>query len=105
VAAYVSRSITVPMLASVSVAERIAAGDLRDRVEVTSEDEVGKLQAAMRRMSEKLAEVIGEVRCGAEALAGASATVSATAQALAQGTGEQAASVEETTSSLEEMSA
>ena len=105
VAAYVSRSITVPVLASVSVAERIAAGDLRDRVAITSEDEIGKLQAAMRRMSEKLAEVIGEVRAGAQALAGASATVSATAQTLAQGTGEQAASVEETTSSLEEMSA
>jgi methyl-accepting chemotaxis protein len=105
VAFYVSRSITVPVLASVSVAERIAAGDLRHRVEVTSEDEIGKLQTAMQQMSEKLGEVIGEVRAGAEALAGASATVSATAEALAQGTGEQAASVEETTSSLEEMSA
>jgi methyl-accepting chemotaxis protein len=105
VAVLVSRSITVPVLASVSLAERIAGGDLRERVEITSQDEVGKLQAAMRRMSEKLAEVIGEVRAGAEALAGASATVSATAQGLSQGTGEQAASVEETTSSLEEMSA
>jgi methyl-accepting chemotaxis protein len=105
VAAYVSRSITTPVLASVRVAERIAAGDLSQSVEVTSEDEVGKLQRAMRSMSEKLAQVIGEVRSGAEVLAGASAQVSATALALSQGTSEQAASVEESTSSLEEMSA
>jgi methyl-accepting chemotaxis protein len=105
IALYISRSITVPVLASVRAAERVAAGDLREEIAVTSEDEVGKLQLAMKQMSEKLAQVIGEVRAGADALAGASAQVSATSQTLAQGTGEQAASVEETTSSLEEMSA
>jgi methyl-accepting chemotaxis protein len=105
VAVYVARSITRPVLATVRVAEQIAAGDLREEVVVTTHDEVGQLQQAMKRMSEKLGEVIGEVRAGADALAGASSQVSATAQTLSQGTGEQAASVEETTSSLEEMSA
>ena len=105
VALLVTRSITAPLRVAVSAADRIAGGDLRDPVEVTSGDEIGVLQRSMRAMSEKLAEVIGEVRGGAEALAGASAQVSATSQALSQGTSEQAASVEETTSSLEEMSA
>jgi methyl-accepting chemotaxis protein len=105
VALGVTRSITAPLRVAVSAADRIAGGDLRDAVEVTSRDEIGVLQRSMRAMSEKLAEVIGEVRTGAEALAGASAQVSATSQALSQGTSEQAASVEETTSSLEEMSA
>jgi methyl-accepting chemotaxis protein len=105
IAVYVTRSITSPLLAAARAAERIAKGDLREAVEVTTRDEVGQLQAAMRQMAEKLAEVIGEVRSGAEALTGASQQVSATAQTLSQGTGEQAASVEETTSSLEEMSA
>jgi methyl-accepting chemotaxis protein len=105
VATWVTRSITGPVLGVVAAAERIAAGDLRDSVEVTSRDEVGKLQAAMKEMADRLAQVIGEVRGGAEALGGASAQVSATAQTLSQGTGEQAASVEETTSSLEEMTA
>jgi methyl-accepting chemotaxis protein len=105
VAILVTRSITVPLAAAVVSAERIAGGDLRDSVSVTRQDEVGKLESAMKAMAEKLAQVIGEVRSGADALAGASAQVSATAQTLSQGTGEQAASVEETTSSLEEMSA
>jgi methyl-accepting chemotaxis protein len=105
VSLYITRSITVPVLGVVSAAERIAAGDLRESVQVESQDEIGKLQAAMRGMVDKLAQVIGEVRGGADALTGAAAQVSATSQALSQGTGEQAASVEETTSSLEEMSA
>jgi methyl-accepting chemotaxis protein len=105
VALYVTRSITVPVASAVVAADRIASGDLRDTIEVTSGDEIGRLQAAMRAMADRLAQVIGEVRAGAETLTGASAQVSTAAQSLSQGTGEQAASVEETTASLEEMSA
>ncbi len=101
----VTRSITVPVAKAVALAERVAEGDLREGVEVTSGDEIGKLQVALRAMAQRLAQIIGEVRGGAEALTSASAQVSATAQALSQGTSEQAASVEETASSLEEMSA
>jgi len=104
-AVLVTRGISIPLRGTVAVAERIAAGDLRDDVEVEGRDELGKLQTAMRDMLARLAQVLGEVRVGADALAGASAQVSATAQTLSQGTGEQAAGVEETTSSLEQMSA
>jgi methyl-accepting chemotaxis protein len=98
-----TRSITLPLRDAVAAAERIARGDLRETIAVSGRDEIGQLETAMRAMIEKLAEVIGEVRGGADALTGASQQVSATAQALSAGTGEQAASVEETTSSLEEM--
>jgi methyl-accepting chemotaxis protein len=101
----ITRSITGPMGGVVRLVERVAQGDLRELPVVDRRDEAGRLQAAMRTMTERLAQVIGEVRGGAQALTSASTQVSATAQALSQGTGEQAASVEETTSSLEEMSA
>jgi methyl-accepting chemotaxis protein len=104
VAVYCTRSVTVPVLGVVRAAERIAEGDLRDDVAVTSRDEVGKLQAAMRDMASTLAQVIGDVRAGATALSAAASQVSATSQAVSQGTSEQAASVEETSSSLEQMS-
>jgi methyl-accepting chemotaxis protein len=86
-----------------SVTARLAAGDLRIRVRPRSdEDAFGRALAAML---ERLAQVIGEVRSGANALSGASSQVSASSQTLSQGTSEQAASVQETTSSLEQMSA
>ncbi|ACL66998.1 methyl-accepting chemotaxis sensory transducer [Anaeromyxobacter dehalogenans 2CP-1] len=104
-AVWITRSITGPLRGAIGAAKRIAGGDLRDPVQVTSHDEIGALQRAMREMGEKLAEVIGDVRSGAEALTAASAQVASTSQSLSQGTGEQAASAEEATSSLEEMSA
>jgi methyl-accepting chemotaxis protein len=101
----ITRTITGPIASVLRVVEKVAEGDLRELPTVDRSDETGRLQAAMRSMAERLAQIIGEVRSGAEALTGASQQVSATAQALSQGTGEQAASVEETTSSLEEMTA
>jgi methyl-accepting chemotaxis protein len=101
----ITRSITTPLLAAVGVADAMARGDLRTRIDADGRDEVGRLQAAMGAMVDRISRVIGDVRAGAEALTSASAQVSTTAQTLSQGTGEQAASVEETTASLEEMSA
>jgi methyl-accepting chemotaxis protein len=85
------------------IAETIASGDLT--VDLGSADRATGVFAAMRTMAERLARVIGEVRAGAAGMTSAAAQVSATSQALSRGTGEQAASVEETTASLEEMSA
>jgi methyl-accepting chemotaxis protein len=88
-------------LAEAAVA--IAGGDLTVRVSPQSERDT--LGNALANMLAKLTEIISEVRSGANALSSASAQVSATSQGVTQGTSEQAASVEETTSSLEQMSA
>jgi methyl-accepting chemotaxis protein len=55
-------------------------------------------------MLRNLVRIIGEMRGGASALSSAAAQVSATSQSLSQGTSEQAAAVEEVSSSLEEFS-
>ncbi|MBN1209792.1 MAG: HAMP domain-containing protein [Myxococcaceae bacterium] len=101
----VTRSITVPIRQVVALTARIAQGDLLQKIEITRRDETGKLQAAVKEMSERLAAIIGQVRAGATALNAASAQVSSSAQLVAQGSSEQAASVEETTASLQEISA
>ncbi len=86
------------------IAERIAQGDLASRMDSGRKVDTGAF-LAMKTMAEKLSQIIGEVRSGANALSAAAGQVSATSQSLSQGTSEQAASVEETTSSLEQMSA
>ncbi len=102
---FIARSVTQPIGQVVTMAGRIAEGDLRATIEATHGDETGLLQRSMREMSERLQRVIGEVLGAASAVATASEQMSSTSQALARGTSEQAASIEETTSSLEEMSA
>jgi methyl-accepting chemotaxis protein len=101
----VVRSVVKPMQEAVDIADAVAAGNLNVSIAPTGRDEVARLQTATHLMVEKLKEIIGEVRGGAEALSSASAELSATAQGLSQGTSEQAASVEETTAGLEQMSA
>ena len=101
----VTKSITKPIEQVVNHAERIAAGDLTNVVQVTSGSETGKLQQAMLEMSTKLTRIISDVREGSTAVASAASQLSSSAQSLSQGTSEQAASVEETSSSLEQMNA
>jgi methyl-accepting chemotaxis protein len=104
-ATFVTRSITRPLARMLESAERIGRGDLSASLEDSGGDELGSLQDAMREMTGRLAQVIGEVRGGADALVSASTQVSSTAQTLSRGTGEQASGVEESSSSLEEMAA
>ena len=102
---WVTRSITRPLNEAVGVANLLAEGDMTVKIEVTSKDETGQLLLAMQTMTEKLSQVIGEVRGSADALSSASEEVSATAQSMSQASSEQAASVEETSASVEQMSA
>jgi len=98
-----ARAISQPLVNAVVVANRIAEGDLTTRIEVETMDETGRLMAAMQRMVQKLAQIIGEVREGSGALASAATQVSASSQNLAQGTSEQALSVGEVSTNLEKM--
>lgn len=96
----------VPRLAfAVSVAQRVADGQLVGLPAATSSDEVGQLLNTMRAMTAKLTEVIGSVHAGADAVSGAAVQISASAQGLSQGTHQQAASVEQTSAGLQEMAA
>ncbi len=101
----VAGAVTVPLLAAVAAAQRVAQGDLSVRVERGSQDETGRLLGSLAAMVERLSNVIREVRENAEGLSSAAGQMAATSQTLSQGTNEQAAGVEETTASLEEMSA
>ncbi len=85
-------------------AQRIAAGDLSVSMDVKEGDR-SSVSAAMSDMVNKLKDVVGGVRTGADNLASASQEISATAQSISQGATEQAASVEETTASVEQLNA
>jgi methyl-accepting chemotaxis protein len=103
-----AREIIRPLNTVTLLAQQIASGDLRGRGVgdgTESQDEIGQLLGAMRRMIDQLARVMEEIRAGADGISAASSQLASTASSLSQATSEQAVSVEETTSSLEEMSA
>ncbi len=101
----VTRSITQPIDEALAAANALAEGDLGVRVDTSSHDEVGQFMAATQRMIATLSQIIGQVRATADRLSDSSAQVSATAQSLSESSSGQAISVEETTTSMAQMSA
>ncbi|WP_081961138.1 methyl-accepting chemotaxis protein [Aquabacterium sp. NJ1] len=83
------------------VVSRIAQGDLTVQVAIKPGDDSSML-AAIKRMSDKLSQIIGDVRSSSSALSAAAEQVSATAQSISQGSTEQASSVEETSATIEQ---
>ncbi|MBF0583660.1 MAG: CZB domain-containing protein [Magnetococcales bacterium] len=102
-AAFISRSISRPILAILPFAKRIAGGDLTSTVQLEQKDEVGQLADTLKEMAAKLRDVISEVSTAADQVSVGSNEISDAAQALSQGATEQAASIEETSSAMEEM--
>ena len=99
------RSILGALSAAVSIADRIASGELGNNVRIDSHDELGSLLDSLRRMDAKLVEIVGEVRSSADAVGSAARQLSHGNDDLSQRTREQAAALEETASSMEEMTA
>ena len=97
-----TRSITVPLSASVDIARRVAGGDLTGRISVSGRDEPAQLQAALRDMNAGLGDMVRGIRVGSESIAVGAGQVAAGNQQLASRTEEHASSLEETASTLEE---
>jgi methyl-accepting chemotaxis protein len=97
----VIRSITVPLFEAVSVARRVATGDLTSHIAERGRDEIGQLFAALRQMNGSLAEIVGNVRNGTDSIGTATKEIAAGNADLSARTESQASSLEETASSME----
>ena len=84
------------------IAGRIAAGDLTVDVALRQGDK-SSLLFAMKSMRDSLAQIVGEVRGGTDAIASASQQIASGNLDLSARTEEQASSLEETASSMEEL--
>ncbi|RJP75523.1 MAG: HAMP domain-containing protein, partial [Desulfobacteraceae bacterium] len=83
------------------LAQKIAQGDLTSRITIASEKDV--LGKALQLMISNLNEVLGDVNNAAVQIAAGTSQVSDSSQSLSQGATEQAASLEEITSSVTEL--
>lgn len=101
---FLSSIISKPIRELVSVAEKIADGDLDVAIEAKTRDELGTLSSAFKRMADNLNEVMTNSNSASVQVASGSRQVSASAQALSQGSTEQASAIEELTASMEEIS-
>ncbi len=83
--------------------DRIASGDLTNRVQVNSRNEIGVLYAALRRMQDSLTRTVSVVRQGVEEINMGSREIYAGNTDLSSRTEQQAAALQETAASMEEL--
>jgi len=99
-----ARSVFRPMHDAGRLFDRIAAGDLSNRIEQRGNNEIGVLYAAVKRMQDSLARTVSAVRLGVEEIHTGSREIAAGNIDLSSRTEQQAASLEETAASMDELS-
>jgi methyl-accepting chemotaxis protein-2 (aspartate sensor receptor) len=102
VAWLLTRQMTRQIKHNLTLAERIAEGDLTATIEPQSTDELGRLTMAMGVMNDKLRDMITQIKESVIHVANASSDISAGNTDLASRTEEQSAAVE-TAASMEEL--
>ncbi|MEC4721785.1 methyl-accepting chemotaxis protein [Noviherbaspirillum sp. CPCC 100848] len=101
----IARLVSRPLQQAVSVARKVAGGDLRTEIVQTSTDETGQLMAALKEMNDALKRIVSEVRTSSDAIAASSSEIATGNADLSSRTEQQAGSLEETAASIEELTA
>ncbi|WP_043812418.1 methyl-accepting chemotaxis protein [Rubrivivax gelatinosus] len=104
VAVVVGRSVVKPLREAVAFAETVASGDLSSRIAARRGDETGQLLAALQRMNDNLAGLVGHVREGCESIASGSTQIAGGTADLSRRTEEQASNLQQTAASMEQLS-
>jgi methyl-accepting chemotaxis protein len=99
------RGITEPLQQAIGIARRVAAGDLGSRIEIRDGNELGDLLRSLKHMNESLVTIVGSVRESSDNIAiGANQIATGNAD-LSHRTEQQAGSLQQTASSMEELTA
>jgi methyl-accepting chemotaxis protein len=94
-----------PMYVAVRIARKVADGDLTVKVRTGGSDELARLMLSLDDMTRNLRRIVGEVVQGAGAVAATGAQVRQGQSDLSQRTETQASTLQQTASSMEELTA
>lgn len=100
---FLGRVVLRPLRLASDHFDRIAAGDLTQRIEVRAHNEIGLLFDALRRMQDGLTRTVTSVRQGVEEISLGSNEIFMGNTDLSSRTEQQAASLQETAASMEEL--
>lgn len=100
---WLARIVSRPLKQAVTLATRVAEGDLTTHIESSSDDETGQLVRSLKAMNESLSDLVGQVRIGTDSIATASSEIAAGNSDLSSRTEQQASSLEETAASMTQL--
>jgi methyl-accepting chemotaxis protein len=97
------RGVAGPLDRVVQYSEFLADGDLTRKLDIERSDEIGRVARAVRSMAGRFRDVVANIYLATEAVNSGTADVSQSAQSLSDSTNNQAAAVEETSASMEQI--
>ncbi|MCG8616280.1 MAG: methyl-accepting chemotaxis protein [Desulfobacterales bacterium] len=100
----VTRGITNPMKEAVSMAEKVANGDLTQQSAIDQKDEIGVLIKAQNTMTQNLKTMFADVIAGAQTLTASSTELSAVSEQISVNTDQTADNANSVAGAAEEMS-
>ena len=100
----VTRGITNPMKEAVSMAEKVANGDLTQQSAIDQKDEIGVLIKALNTMTQNLKTMFADVIAGAQTLTASSTELSAVSEQISVNTDQTADNANSVAGAAEEMS-
>ncbi|TAM21514.1 MAG: HAMP domain-containing protein [Candidimonas sp.] len=98
-----SRTVLRPLKQAGVHFDRIASGDLTERIEITARNEIGTLYGALKRMQESLSRIVEAVRHGMGQINTGSQKIMSGNTDLSSRTEEQAAALQQTAASMEQL--
>ena len=102
---WVSIKISNPIEKSISFTKLIAKGNLNSKIEINSNDELGKMIDSLNLMTEKIRNIIIQINLYACELEQSSEEIKQGAEQLTDGSNSQTAAIEEILSTVDEISA
>ncbi|AUX73976.1 methyl-accepting chemotaxis protein [Erwinia pyrifoliae] len=105
IALLVRRRVIVPLGYAGELTRAIGRGDLTRQVGTQRRDEIGLLMSGLGEMQDQLSKVVNNVILGIDEVSRVSGDIDQGAQSLSARTGQQAAALEQTSASMEELSA
>jgi aerotaxis receptor len=100
---WIGASVSGPLRGAIEIAQKLAAGDLRGRIESNRRDDLGRLYRTLNQLSVNLQAIVGDVRREVEGVSIAAKEIAQGNQDLSSRTEAQAASLEQTAASMEEL--
>jgi methyl-accepting chemotaxis protein len=98
-------SVTRSVSAALRLAEAVASGDLRTKIDPSGRDEAGQLLRVLGAMNTSLVALVSDVRRNADGVAGTSIQITEVAADLSRRTEQQAAALQETSATMAELDA
>jgi methyl-accepting chemotaxis protein len=100
---YVARSIALPVSHAITIADRIAGGDLTNAINAEGNDEIANLMHALKKMQENLRDMISHLNSTATQVGTSAVQLTESAIRISNSVRESSESVTSTAAAVEEM--